>query len=512
MGAIETNDLFWLRLIRNSLLFDERWYKAKYEICGVDAAAHYLKEGYQQGFDPSPFFSTCKYLQQNPDIEASGMNPLAHYEYYGLNEENRRNFVDMKVVREAYPECTTDLQDGLLRLRVTNACNAKCRYCGVRLFFGAEKEHMMEKEWLFSLCKPLYEKINFLLLTGGDPNITPHSYDYMKFISENYPHITIMDETNGIAFDEKFQQLAAKYLFKVHVSVNASNAIVYNESCWEGPGGDKIYRKFMNNLRSYVQLLQKEEHLCFAPDVSMVINHNNYFDVLPFVQLALESRATGIGFFFDYTENNVNGKLFEAYPDFNRAALKQVMEIERVLANRVMVGFRLWVPTEELGAMQKLVDQETTKELQEKYASIVRLSEGRSIEDEHEERNRIRLSQGKHAMSFDEDYSCTIRLERRLGKDICFAPWKELDLYPSGRLDFCGWYTPTLDIKKFISSKGAVDWNEVINSYEFMRARYKILRGDYDECQSCCPMNDARNPILDVYKYSCPDHKPSNAI
>ncbi len=501
-----TNLAIQIRTIRTSLLFDENWYKSIYKIKYLDGATHYCLMGWKAGYDPSPFFSTNKYLEENPDIKNAEVNPLVHWELRGRTEEKRRDFVNMKQLREAHPELLTDMQDGLIRLRVTNACNAKCRYCGVRLFFGKEKHHMMDRDWLFNTCRPLYSKIKFMLLTGGDPNITPHSYEFMKFISEEFPHITIMNETNAIAFDRKFQELAADYLFKVHVSINSSNAQTYQQSCWEGNGGEKVWTKFMIHVIDYVELLAQNNCICFAPDVSMVVNHDNYYDVLDFAKLALEIHATGIGYFFDYTENNMN-EMYFSKPEIFRPALRVMMELERVLANKVSVSFRLWVPIKELEMMQPIVDAENIEELYDRYKSLIELAADRSIIGEHKERNRIRKMKGKKPLSFEEDYASTIRMEQHDNKKVCFAPWKELDLYPDGRIDFCGWYDPTLSIIPYINKEKIVDWNEIINSYEYMRGRYKILNRQFDECQTCCPMNDAASPIIDLFQYSCPDYE-----
>src|SRR5262249_18857423 len=40
---------------------------------------HYLRAGAAQGRDPHPLFDTAFYLAQNPDVAASGENPLGHY-------------------------------------------------------------------------------------------------------------------------------------------------------------------------------------------------------------------------------------------------------------------------------------------------------------------------------------------------------------------------------------------------------------------------------------------------
>ncbi len=232
-----------LRVVRTSLLFDENWYKTTYQVKYLDGALHYLLVGYKLNYDPSPYFSAEEYYNRYPDVKEAGINPLVHFEINGVREKRFRDFIDIKKIKEDHPELCSELEGGFLRLRVTNRCNAKCRYCGVTQYFGEEKNHEMDKKWLFETCAPLYSKIRYLLLTGGDPNITAHSYEFMKFISENYPHITINNETNGIAFDKRMQELFADHFHKVHFSINASNADIYCKSCWDE--GKHAYEKFM---------------------------------------------------------------------------------------------------------------------------------------------------------------------------------------------------------------------------------------------------------------------------
>lgn len=50
---------------------------------GIDPLQHYLESGAKEGRSPHPFFDTQYYLDQNPDIDATGMNPLQHYLEYG---------------------------------------------------------------------------------------------------------------------------------------------------------------------------------------------------------------------------------------------------------------------------------------------------------------------------------------------------------------------------------------------------------------------------------------------
>ena len=497
--------------IENSLLFDADWYKKTYGFGKyLDAANHYLKVGLKEDKNPSPFFSSADYLEKNPDVAKAGINPLLHFEKYGFKEGRYRAEIEkvLPEILKRHPECKTDLSGGILRIRITNACNAKCRYCGVRLGFGEEVNHAMIPAWYYELCRPLYDKINIVLITGGDAFFAKESYNYMKFMSENFPQITLMTESNGIAFNEKFQNLACENLFKAHFSINASNAEIFAKSCWDSDDGEtakKMFPIILKNIKSYLSKLEAENKLCFAPDLSMVINKDNADDILNFVELALNLHAAYIVFFFDYTENDMNSDYF-TNPEITRPAMKTLMELERVLAGKVAIYFRLWMPSKEAYALQQEVEEIPFVELEKKYSRILKLAEGRNTVAEFEERNKIRRKAGKAELDFVNDLAPTLHLKEDSDREICFAPWNEIDLYPDGRMDFCGWFEPTLNIKKFISvdssGKEFVDWDKILNSFEYASARYRILNDDFRGCMDCCPMNSVKNPIEPVTKYN----------
>lgn len=500
------------RLVANSLLFDADWYCRTYGFGEyLDAANHYLNFGWREGKDPSPFFSTADYLNKNPDVKAADINPLLHFEKFGVKEHRYQAEIQrvLPQILSRHPECTTNLNNGLLRLRITNACNAKCRYCGVRCTFGDEANHAMIPAWYYDLCRPIYDKLGIVLITGGDAFFAKESFNYMKFLSDNFPQITVMTESNGIAFNDKFQTLAVENLFKTHFSVNASNADVFAKGCWEPNDGDSARRVFpivLRNIRAYNAKLDAQNKLCFAPDLSMVINKDNAHDILDFTRLALELHAGFIVFYFDYTENDMSADYF-TNPEVVRPAMKTLMELERVLAEKVLVYFRLWMPSGEANALQQEVESIPIAELNAKYADILHLAQSRSILGELKKRNEFRRACGKKELALVDDISPSLHLHRVGDKDVCFAPWNEVDLYPDGRLDFCGWFEPTLNIKDFIRAENEnamefVDWNEILNSFEYASARYRILHDDFRGCQVCCPMNSIKSPVEPVTKFN----------
>ena len=80
------------RVIRRSRFFDEKWYREQnpgLKRFRGSAAEHYLTDGWKQGKDPSPRFSTKEYLELNPGVARARLNPLLHYETHGIIERRR---------------------------------------------------------------------------------------------------------------------------------------------------------------------------------------------------------------------------------------------------------------------------------------------------------------------------------------------------------------------------------------------------------------------------------------
>ncbi|QGM94552.1 GSCFA domain-containing protein [Methylocystis rosea] len=79
-------------VISGSKFFDREFYLSQVSratLSGMDPVQHYACLGALAGLDPGPRFSTNAYLSANPDVAASGMNALVHYELYGRAEGRR---------------------------------------------------------------------------------------------------------------------------------------------------------------------------------------------------------------------------------------------------------------------------------------------------------------------------------------------------------------------------------------------------------------------------------------
>jgi hypothetical protein len=81
--------------VEASGLWDRDWYLLKYPdvaAAGVDPLEHYLMQGFKEGRDPSPFFSTIEYVANSPSVAATQINPLVHF--LERSQDEIRNLFD----------------------------------------------------------------------------------------------------------------------------------------------------------------------------------------------------------------------------------------------------------------------------------------------------------------------------------------------------------------------------------------------------------------------------------
>jgi glycosyltransferase involved in cell wall biosynthesis len=78
-----------MQVISDSGFFDEQWYlqnNPDVVASGIKPVEHYFRFGASEGRDPGPNFQTNWYRTSNPDVERVGMNPLLHYIRFGRAE------------------------------------------------------------------------------------------------------------------------------------------------------------------------------------------------------------------------------------------------------------------------------------------------------------------------------------------------------------------------------------------------------------------------------------------
>ena len=72
-----------------------KYYNSKFKVLKLFSKSinnpirHYVWNGAFEGVNPSPYFNTFNYLQNNVDVLMSGINPLYHYIKFGINEQRQ---------------------------------------------------------------------------------------------------------------------------------------------------------------------------------------------------------------------------------------------------------------------------------------------------------------------------------------------------------------------------------------------------------------------------------------
>lgn len=148
-----------IALIKASGLFDENWYRRKYNEAlsgNIDPIIHYLKIGAILGYDPSPSFSSIDYIRANPDVGSALINPLVHYVKHGMNEgriyrtDNIAGDLDQLPVASPFTELGATVR---LLTRIVKARNAQIeslgQYSNLSLAEKIEKSGLFDREYYF---------------------------------------------------------------------------------------------------------------------------------------------------------------------------------------------------------------------------------------------------------------------------------------------------------------------------------------------------------------------------
>lgn len=390
--------------------------------------------------------------------------------------------------------------DLVLQLFFNSNCNSKCKFCGVRHL----KTKEIAPEILYDYLLPLYDKTKVIIPTYGEYTISQNCYNYLSWISEKYPEINIFTETNGINFNEKWQDLSIKNIIRTACSLNAINAKRFQETVWDGEDGEIAYNKAFNNLKCYQQKLKENNMEVFGTRLSMVLMPSNYNDIVEFVKIALELHSMSVTFFFDYSSNNLSGYEKNARKD----ALRVLVEIEQLLKNKFFVFFKLYTPfsLKEVCEIEQEVKKIPKEKLKEKYAEIYELAKGRDYLKEHKKRVEIRKQHNKKPLSFIEELTITGSQHKINNKEtnFCTVAYNHLVLYPDGVLKTCAWenFANCLclkhpNIKDFVENK-SINWNKVFNGFYYKLVRNFVKKGNYKGCPPNCPYKN--NYFKEVYK------------
>ena len=75
-------------MIAGSGAFDPVWYRMRYpDVKRIDPLLHYVLFGAVEGRNPTPFFTTRRYLRANPELTVQQTSPLLHYLRHHFGKE-----------------------------------------------------------------------------------------------------------------------------------------------------------------------------------------------------------------------------------------------------------------------------------------------------------------------------------------------------------------------------------------------------------------------------------------
>lgn len=379
-----------------------------------------------------------------------------------------------------------DLPDNLtIQMAFNNDCNCQCKFCGEAITKDKNDIQIMPEKWLYDYFLPLYPKTSNLVPTYGEITHKKEGYKYLSFIQENFPHINVFIETNGIAFNEKWANLAADNLMRVNFSINAINEDYFKKTVWDMDG---IYPLVQKNFDQYLQILKDKGLWALKPSVSCVLNSSNYETIDEFVKMYVSKGIQWIIVFFDIIENHVWANQKNDNNIVEQTIIK-LIEMERVLKGKVFLGWRLFIPTNNIAYYDDLVQNMDINELNEKYAELLELVKDFDLKALYEEKTELREQYGKKPYSYYEELTGVTfhqKIIQSKAKTICSNPWNHIRLRPNGDFSVCSWRPYEQNLKDYIHND-KIDWKKFFNSFYYRNLRKNFKNGCYDKCMPNCP-------------------------
>jgi len=106
-------------------------------------------------------------------------------------------------------------------LELLSSCNLNCSYCFYRTSNKFHSPDFLSKKEIFALIdKMVKERINKLVLTGGEPTLHPNFIEISEYAMSKMPRVTIC--TNGVISDSNLKNKIIKLNFSTYtVSIDS---------------------------------------------------------------------------------------------------------------------------------------------------------------------------------------------------------------------------------------------------------------------------------------------------
>ncbi|MEZ8147325.1 glycosyltransferase [Enterovibrio norvegicus] len=355
-------------------LFCENYYlshNSDVREAGVDPVEHYIKYGWKENRQPSPYFDVSYYLNQYPDVHESGVEPLSHFNEWGWKEGRNPNpNFNTSYYLEKNPDVKNaginPLQHWLMHGKYEKRkCNV--RYVDIRqhnvnsptiIFVSHEASETGAPAVLLSLMQWIKDNtnINFSILVGASGpwnekfiNIAPTFFfdhphteqDIREFCGNNVQSIYI----NTIAaanYANSLSYLHAEFITHVHemesvFEVFKDNVETLKNICNKfisvSPGSTSAIEKRFPNaeityIRPFIQPYQKQVYIEKAQGKKIIfgcgaVEKRKGFDL--FCQVALEIKQQG------YTDIEMHWIGSDVGKDLNAAQTIQEFDVANIV-------------------------------------------------------------------------------------------------------------------------------------------------------------------------------------
>jgi MoaA/NifB/PqqE/SkfB family radical SAM enzyme len=164
-------------------------------------------------------------------------------------------------------------------------------------------QKMDRRIWETALL-PVYPHVELVLIQGGEPTILKESKDLVALVSNINPTARFGMMTNGLRFDDYWQQTFAEKGYEVNFSINAATKETH-EIINKGSKFDVV----CSNLTRLTEL-RRERGASLDIRLSFVIIPENVHEIADFVEFG-KQHGVDVRFFFDATRMPVENQRVE---------------------------------------------------------------------------------------------------------------------------------------------------------------------------------------------------------
>ena len=149
-----------------------------------------------------------------------------------------------------YRDCKMNVKKGDKKviLELLSSCNLNCSYCFYRTSNRFHSTNFLSKKEIFALIdKMVRERINKLVLTGGEPTLYPDFIEISEYAMLKMPKVTIC--ANGVILDNKLEDKIVKLNFSTYTVSIDSHIVKMHDKLRGRKGAFKKTVAFIKKLK-----------------------------------------------------------------------------------------------------------------------------------------------------------------------------------------------------------------------------------------------------------------------